>query len=128
MSSGADDVLLCPVRAWEEWLLRRCAFADNGYLWPWPQAKLDKFFVKLVKDSCVFEGVDCPRNVGMHGVRKLAASHSQHIMRAGSEDDKVLLAKLMGFKSPIVLYRSYVFPVLPLETPFVVPFGTTSSV
>ena len=64
----------------------------------------------------------------MHGVRKLAASHSQHIMHAGSEDDKVLLAKLMGFKSPIVLYRSHVFPVLTLETPFVVPFGTTGSV
>ena len=132
ISSRETDRVLCPVRAYkiylersQNWLSRFPADHHPKVLWSLPlstrQASaeyLSDLFRALVGDSRRFLG-EPEVVIGMHQVRKLAASHA---LQEG-QDEQVIKVK-MGFSEVRILRKNYIAPVPRLKVACVLPGGT----
>ena len=118
--------LLCPVRAFQEYISRRNLIVNhvnNDLLWMVRQESLATTFRSLIKDSRRLMGK--PINVISfpHQSKKLAVSYSFLYFNAHAKK----LPALTGNKSLTVLKRSYAHEVPPLKYPVVLPLGTANN-
>ena len=122
-SSDESESLLCPVRAWRIYLLRRPRvvnrFNDNCF-WPWGKIEMTYVFKSLVADARNFAGIPDEVPIGPHQMRKFAASYSRTYLHSTDEG----LFKKMGCKSMSVLKKCYISNVPPVRFSCVVPLGT----
>ena len=129
----ASDALLCPIRAYREylsrvspWLVRVPETGRHPYLWVnndrsasrMPKGQLTRWFISLVKDSRRYHSTNGTVSIGPHQCRKFAASYS---VLLGQDLDRVL--DVMGFSSPKIFHKNYVGPVPPLGLPCTFPGG-----
>ena len=132
VSSRETGKFLCPVRAYkiylecsQNWLNRFPADQHPKVLWSVPMSTrqasaeyLSDLFRALVGDSRRFLG-EPEVMIGMHQVRKLAASHA---LQEG-QDEQVIKVK-MGFSEVRILRKNYIAPVPRLKVACVLPGGT----
>ena len=120
---GAQDVLLCPRRAYKELCRRRDALintSDDRRLWMCNIQGLTKMFIDIVRNSQIFNDADPNITIGPHQMRKLACSYNKKYF---PEHEQKLFVKL-GSKSMNVLTRTYIRSVPDLQFSCVLPTGT----
>lgn len=125
VGGGTKGMLLCPVRAYNEYISRRTRLTNrvnDDYLWMLKQESLASSFKALVKDSrkSLGKGIIVP--IFPHQSKKLAISYS--IFYFPALKDK--LPPLTGNKSMSVVNRIYTHAVPPLCLPVVLPLGTAN--
>ena len=125
-SEVAGSEVLCPVRALDQWMLLQesdsCTLpARSGSLWPFGQRKLDSVVINLIKTVCRKLDISVPQRVGMHLIRKLAASFSNQLV--ANAESKMELAQHMGCKNSKCLEARYIFDTPVLKCPISVPAG-----
>ena len=124
ISNVEGENLLCPVRAWRIFSLRRstinCRRDNNECLWPLSQKSLNYMFSSLVKKARPFAGHADPIPIGTHQMKKFAASYCRFFMDGKDE----ILFRKMGCKSMTVLKKCYIRYVEPLSFTCVLPLGT----
>ena len=131
VSNRETDTFLCPVRAYriylersQNWLDRFPADQHPKVLWSVPgstrQASADYLsdLFRALGDSRRFLG-EPEVMMGMHQVRKLAASHA---FQEG-QSEEVIKVK-MGFSEVRILRKNYIAPVPKLKVACVLPGGT----
>ena len=120
---GAQDVLLCPRRAYKELCRRRDTLfnsSDDRRLWMSNTKGLTKMFIDTVKNSQLFNEADPNIPIGPHQMRKLACSYNKKYF---PEHEQKLFVKL-GSKSMSVLTRTYIRSVPDLQCSCVLPTET----
>ena len=126
LESDDSDRLLCPVRAWEIFSLRRARVinhVNNDCFWTLSLNSLSRVLISLVAASRRFS--DCATSVaiGPHHLRKFAASYSKTFLVRSIKHEK-LLVRQMGCSSISVLKRVYINQVPPVKFTCVLPLGT----
>ena len=131
-SSRVTDRLLCPVRAYITYLDRSQIWWDRNQddehhtcLWTIPSSTiraspdyLSNLIGALVGESRRFSG-EPSVEVGIHQIRKLAASHS---IQAGQNEQTI--KEKMGFSEVNILRKNYIAQVSNLKVACVLPGGT----
>ena len=127
VGEGEQINLLCPVRAYNEYLLRRNGMTnqvDDQFFWMNKQASLANAFRCLIKESRRFRGKSVNIVMFPHQCKKLAVSYSILYFEAQKHE----LPPLTGNKGMGVLMKIYDHAVVRLNMPVVVPLGTVDPV
>ena len=119
----SGDDLLCPVRAWKIFCVKRLNVINrfnNDRFWPISKISLTLVCKKVIRDALRWAGkpLDCP--TGPHQFRKVSTSLSRKYFRASEE----VLAKKVGSKGINVLRRAYIRDISPVRFACVVACGT----
>ena len=119
----SGDDLLCPVRAWKIFCVKRLNVTNrfnNDRFWPISKISLSLVCKKVIGDALRWAGkpLDCP--MGPHQFRKVSTSLSRKYFRASEE----VLAKKVGSNGINVLRRAYIRDISPVRFACVVACGT----
>ena len=101
LESDDSDRLLCPMRAWEIFSLRRARMinhVNNDCFWTLFLNSLRRVLVSLVTASRRFSECDTSVAIGPHHLRKFAASYSKTFLGQSVKHEQ-LLVKQMGCSS-----------------------------
>ena len=126
LESDDSDRLLCPVRAWEIFSLRRARVinhVNNDCFWTLSLNSLSRVLISLVAASRRFSDCSTSVAIGPHHLRKFAASYSKTFLVRSIKHER-LLVKQMGCSSISVLKRVYINQVPPVRFTCVLPLGT----
>ena len=119
----SGDDLLCPVRAWKIFCVKRVRVVNrfnNDRFWPISKISLTYTCKRVIRNALRWAGkpLDCP--TGPHQFRKVSTSLSRKYFRASEE----ALAKKVGSNGMNVLRRAYIRDISPVRFACVVASGT----
>lgn len=122
-----EDKLLCPKRAYDEYLDRTHG-QFGKFLWDHSPrnepdtSKISRLVVSSISSALRRAGLPIPQRIGPHQFRKLAASYGRLLCKR--HKDETFLMNVLGFSSVNVMRKVYIKKVPHLAHACVVPGGT----